>query len=73
MCVRGSIAYNVTVHVRVLWLVFTHVLIRCRHTVERKEREIDRETTPPLQAKPPIPTETKVTFFYIPFKNNDFF
>ena len=32
LCVRGSITYNATVDVHVLWLVFTHVLIRCRHT-----------------------------------------
>ena len=32
LCVRGSITCSVTVHLHVLWLVFTHVLIRCRHT-----------------------------------------
>ena len=32
-CVRISFTYNVTLHVHVLWPVFTHVLIRCRHTM----------------------------------------
>ena len=32
---KGSITCNVTVHVHELWLVFTHVLIRCRHTAVR--------------------------------------
>ena len=45
-CVFGVHSHtNETLHVHVLWLVFPHVLIRCRHTVERKERE--RETTAP--------------------------
>ena len=35
LCVRGSITYNVTVRAHVLWPVFTHVLIRCRHTADR--------------------------------------
>ena len=35
LCVRVSITCNVTVHVHVLWLVFTRVLIRCRHTADR--------------------------------------
>ena len=35
LCVRGSITHNVTVHVLLLWLVFTLVLIRCRHTADR--------------------------------------
>ena len=35
LCVRGPITYNVTAHVHVLWLVFTRVLIRCRHTADR--------------------------------------
>ena len=26
-------------HLHVLWLVLAHVLMRCRHTVERKERD----------------------------------
>ena len=33
-CVWGSFTQNVTVHVHVLWLVFTRVLIRCRHTAD---------------------------------------
>ena len=34
LCVRNSLTYNVTVHVHVLWLVFTHLLIRCIYTVD---------------------------------------
>ena len=45
MCVRGSITYTVAVSVLVLWLVFTPVLIRCRHTVEKRERQRDNTTT----------------------------
>ena len=43
--VNGRTIVNGTLHVHVLWPVLTHVLIRCRHTVERKERE--RETISP--------------------------
>ena len=35
LCVRGSITYNVTVHLHVLWPVFARALISCRHTANR--------------------------------------
>ena len=35
LCVRSSITHNVAVHVHVLWLVFTHGLIRCRHSADK--------------------------------------
>ena len=45
LCVRGSVTYNVTVHVHVLWPVFTHVLIRCRHTVDRHTHTYNTHST----------------------------
>ena len=43
LCVRSSFTHNVTLHVHMLWPVFRHVLIKCRHTVERKERDRKRD------------------------------
>ena len=42
LCVRSPFTYNVTLHVHLLWLVFTRVLMfrsRCRHSGKKREIE----------------------------------
>ena len=62
LCVRSSLTYNVTVHVHVLWPVFTHVLIRCRHTVDTHTNNAHN-----THMRPPYTHNVSVSFFYVYF------